>query len=469
VFDPQTLTAYAAASTPVARAQAVRDSLGSGTLTVELRDGETLVYSGTFAGPMTAGGDGSLSADALLSGLVGTAGTPNAATWTCRIRNGDGRWIEGSFGPGGRFTFSAGSLTVGQAVRLGVSIAPAGVPSWVKSAPLMTWQTLPSTRCDSVMIDPTGKTTSTGFAWCGAALKIDGSEIFMMTGGHDDGYSNSIYSLKLKTESPAWVRRNEPSYPITSNASHNPDGTPTTCHTYWNIQFNQSRNLLMWFGRAAIQGNGNTNVPNVDAFDPVTNQYLPAGTFPAAPGVSVDRPIVMIDDDCYMQGFGGQATISKWTNSDGEFGSWENIGRGDVFSAGPAFVHDPARNRIVRFDRYRAALLALGETITITSSDDYSGDTADRVREKCSAAYVPAGAGTPFDDRYVVTEFGSRLSGDPVNLHVVHPDTFAVTVAAAAGTKPTLSSGGSGATYGRLMYIDALGIIVLPTRPTENV
>lgn len=125
-FDGTTLAAYRAGSSAAARAQAVRDSLGSGTLTVELRDGETLVYAGTFAGPMTAGGDGSLSADVLLSGVVTTGGTPDAATWMCRIRNADGRYVEGSFGPGGRFTFSGGALVVGQAVRLRVTIAAAG-------------------------------------------------------------------------------------------------------------------------------------------------------------------------------------------------------------------------------------------------------------------------------------------------------------------------------------------------------
>ncbi|MFA7327341.1 MAG: hypothetical protein WC121_11795 [Candidatus Kapaibacterium sp.] len=140
MLDPTTLSAYASGANPAARAQAVRDSLGSGTLTVELRDGETLVYSGAFTGPMVAGADGSLSADVLLSGAVTTGGTPDAATWTCRIRNADGRYVDGAFGPGGRFTFSGGSLVVGQAVRLRVTIAAA---SWAL-APTEAWATVPT-------------------------------------------------------------------------------------------------------------------------------------------------------------------------------------------------------------------------------------------------------------------------------------------------------------------------------------
>ncbi len=56
-FDATTLAAYRAGSTPQGKAQGISDSLGSGTLTVELRDGATdgtgkleidvpIVYSG---------------------------------------------------------------------------------------------------------------------------------------------------------------------------------------------------------------------------------------------------------------------------------------------------------------------------------------------------------------------------------------------------------------------------------------
>ena len=125
VLDATTLAAYRAASTPQGKAQEVSDSLGSGTLTVELRDGTTLMYSGTFAGPLTAGSDGSLSVDVVPTGAAIVAGTANAATWTCKILNAGGtRWLSGSLGSGGRFTL-ARALVVGQAVRLNISIAPA--------------------------------------------------------------------------------------------------------------------------------------------------------------------------------------------------------------------------------------------------------------------------------------------------------------------------------------------------------
>ena len=135
-FDSTTLAAYRAASTPQGKAQAVSDQLGSGTLTVELRDGATLMYSGTFAGPLVVGADGSLSKDVVPAGLALVAGTASAATWTCKIRNSAGtRTMEGPIGPGsGHFSLAA-PLVVGQGCRLNISIAPAQVPYYALRFP----------------------------------------------------------------------------------------------------------------------------------------------------------------------------------------------------------------------------------------------------------------------------------------------------------------------------------------------
>lgn len=124
MFDQTTYAAYRAASGVAAKAQAVSTSLGSGTLYADLYNGETLAYSGSFAGPMTAS-DGYLSKAVRLTGSYSGTGTPDAGTWRVRIRNSDGsRWMEGTFGPGGRFTWSGASLKNGHPVKLGISVAP---------------------------------------------------------------------------------------------------------------------------------------------------------------------------------------------------------------------------------------------------------------------------------------------------------------------------------------------------------
>lgn len=123
-YDPTTHDAFRTAATAKAAAEAVRDSLGSGTLTCLIKESGTTRYSGTFAGPLTAGADGSLSASTACTGSASSGGTPSVSTWTLTIQNAGGtRWIEGSFGPGGQFTWDSASFTAGQGVYLNFSIA----------------------------------------------------------------------------------------------------------------------------------------------------------------------------------------------------------------------------------------------------------------------------------------------------------------------------------------------------------
>lgn len=474
VFDPMTTTAYRAATTPVARVQAVRDLLGRGTLTVELRDGEALKFSGTFAGPLVAGEDGSLSKDVLLSGTVSSGGMPNAETWTCRITNG-ARYIEGSFGPGGRFrSMRRGVLVAGQPLRLNIRMRDLGMarPAWLTEAPPMTWSTIPDTKLERLLVDPRGKASNRALVWCGAGLKHDGSEMFVATGGHGDGSSNAIYSIRLGDETPAWVRRNEPTPAelIVTDASRYLDGRPTSRHTYWNIQFNQSRNLLMFFGSAATYGTGGRHFPDVDAFDPVSNDYLPAGSFPPVPvAMGPDRPIVMDDqDNCYHQSSAGSAVISRWDN---DTNTWTNLpGTRNTFQNNVPMVFDGSRGRLVRFDRTRPVIFPLpGAEQTI--GPNYSGPAASSIGRRACAVVIPA-IGSPLDDRYIVVRFNKtgQAPGEGVELYVVDPDTFEVSVAPIAGVKPVLhSASGVGSFYGRFTYVPGLNIIAFAERETRDV
>lgn len=138
MFDPQTAAAYIAAETPQAKAEAVRDSLGDGTLTVTVTAGETTHFSGTMSGPLVAS-DGVLSKMGAPSGTISTTGTPNASTWRLRIANASGRWMEDSFGPGGRFTWSRESMTAGEVLTLKLAISPRG-----DTPPELAWVGLPS-------------------------------------------------------------------------------------------------------------------------------------------------------------------------------------------------------------------------------------------------------------------------------------------------------------------------------------
>lgn len=333
MLDPTTLAAYRAAQTAPARAQAVRDSLGSGTLTVELREGASLVYSGTFSGPMTAGADGSLSASAQLSGLVTTAGTPNAATWTCRIANGSGRYIEGSFGPGGRFTWSQGALVVGDVVRLDVSIAAAGGawPAWRQGMAAMQWKEL----TDSAMsltpptVDPgrdSGGPSAKMNAWCGLAIDQRVSKVWSpANGGHDDYHGNEVMSFDLLASAPSWVETlpSSSGFTVPSDTDYYSDGTPVSAHSYYTLQCIESRDRVIRFGVGAAATSGNPK-PVVDGFDStgVGNWDAP-GTYPSVPSgylrTTVKDPST---EDVY--GFVNNYSVQKWANATNTWSAVQN-------------------------------------------------------------------------------------------------------------------------------------------------
>lgn len=181
MFDATTLAAYGAAETAAAKAQAVSDSLGSGTLTVEIHDGETLKYQGTFAGPLTVGQDGTLSKAVTPAGVVVSSGTPSASTYTLKIRNADGsRYIVDALGEGGRFNM-ARPLVAGQGVRLNISIAPAAVGGGddPMDLPLVTEQTFSATHLGYF-------NTRSDFEYGGSGMAIGPDNSLYLAGLHQD-------------------------------------------------------------------------------------------------------------------------------------------------------------------------------------------------------------------------------------------------------------------------------------------
>ncbi len=341
-------------------------------------------------------------------------------------------------------------------------------PRYIREAPLMTWATIPGTRLDSVLLDPRGISNKRQLAQCGAALRTKTLEAMLLTGGHADGCSNSVYSIPLADEQPQWVRRNEPTPTelIQTDVSHYLDGRPSATHTGWTIQYNADRDLLMRFGATSVYGSGIVDAPCVDAFDPVTNDWLPAGTFAPSPiKVSMDRSTVQLPNgDVYQQSQSGSATITRWSN---ETAQWSTVGGGRVFERGPALVHDPERNRLVRFDRYRPTFLPLDDPDSIKPvvGPDYSGDGASHRWDSCHAIYD--------EGRFLRIENGYRLWGEKrpldVTVYETDPDTFETSILPISGVPPKLQPSMAGIIFGRFMRVDALGILLFIVREDADV
>ena len=190
---------------------------------------------------------------------------------------------------------------------------PSVLPAWLQGAALFEWVTIPNSQLNqqTVWSDYTlgsgGAGSNVGlFAYSGGAVKTSGSELFIAGGGHADYAGNEGFSIRLADDAPAWQRRNDPTPGIPSaaiwkadfNSVYYPDGRPSARHTYWTLQFNDTLNKLLFVGAPAGWGDPPCYGENVDAFDPVTNDYVAAGTYAQNIGGSfVANAIVKLADD----------------------------------------------------------------------------------------------------------------------------------------------------------------------------
>lgn len=355
---------------------------------------------------------------------------------------------------------------------------PTPVPSWVTSMPLMTWAQIPNTRLDTVLYDPRGFTKKRALAQCGAALRKTNSEIFLMTGGHADGCSNAVYSIMLESETPTWRMRNQPTPTelIQTDVSHYLDGRPTSTHTGWTVQYNHRRDLFMRFGVTSAYGSGGFNAPHVDAFDPAIDDWLPKDTFPQCPiKPNMDRCTAQVGEDIYQQSEAGTALIVRWKDEDGPYGKWQSVGTGSVFQRGPNLLHDAARNRLVRFDRYRPVFLPLDtpDSIKPVAGPNYTGPLATEDITEFPRVMVP-NIGSPFDGKWLFTEQGYHLymkteRGQDVQIYQTDPETFENTLVSVAGTKPKFTTGMTGIIFGRFMLVEKFKMLVVVLREDQDI
>jgi hypothetical protein len=325
-------------------------------------------------------------------------------------------------------------------------------PAWVTSLPLKTWAQIPNTVMRNVMApDPAGHNVNSTTAWCGAALKESGSEIFFTGGGHTDGSSNAVYSIKLNAASPQWVMRRTPTplAQIVANASHYTDGRPTSRHTYWNIQYHQQRDLLMLFGGAAVYGNGNFSFPIIDAFDPATNDYLQAGTFPNYPGTILAGMTAAQSPagDVWLSHTNGDLYV--WRTAMGTHGAWTKLATQPSFAIDSPSVYDPVRERIVRF---HTTTRSINPNTGASSTVSLTGPEAARITRQAQAIHVPE------LDCYLFVRFGTSTTSGPMQILNVDPSTWEVTAFGELGTPPSL--GTSNYFYARFMYVPELKCIV---------
>lgn len=153
-----------------------------------------------------------------------------------------------------------------------VGIAQTTIPAWLNGKPLNEWFEIPNTSgAGGAVVD----------AWGGWAPREDLSELyFAASGGHSDGWENSVISIRLTDNAPTWILRcaSSPFSNVINNAAYYSDGKPGARHIYQGNLWVPAVNRVMMFGL-------NYTYPSawqyftVDGFNPTTNTWDPAGTW----------------------------------------------------------------------------------------------------------------------------------------------------------------------------------------------
>lgn len=240
-------------------------------------------------------------------------------------------WAAPGTGRTVSFTIAPALATAGTPLTLDVTDLT--VPAWLSSAPLREWRQLPNTMSPREVAD-----------YCGLAWRDDGTGLEAWSGangGHGGNLTNNrVMSIRLDVDAPAWVQRKAASdatgWDTRGTLPYFADGLPAPRHTYWYNWWVPQRQRYMLLG-GRFFGSGAYDHPVTDGFDPVTNQWDPAMTYPN----HSDRVTFL------MNGAHMSLGNESWGRLDPTTMTWTSgrvTGTGTIARAGHAW--DSRRNRI---------------------------------------------------------------------------------------------------------------------------
>jgi hypothetical protein len=249
-------------------------------------ESEAAVYNATFAvAPAWLGKvDGTLAgeimpgADAMWGNLIPAIAyavrhnVPGAQEAYSRIQSAS-NWPALSMAFNARPVWSVKPAD-GTLVMPPVVVAPApqnsGAPVWAANAPLNAWMEIPGTS---------GAGGTTVDSYSGWAKLPNGKLAIALAGGHGDGTKNNVAVINLLDNAPGWVEVSPQSPTHTNETAYQPDGKPTTSHTYYSTMWVPATNRLMRIGAKYVSGGGGTSFGTVDGFSLDTNTWDRAGTY----------------------------------------------------------------------------------------------------------------------------------------------------------------------------------------------
>lgn len=299
-------------------------------------------------------------------------------------------------------------------------------------------------------------------AFSGFALREDISELACLAcGGHSDSADNRVTSIDLRSDSPTWVVRKASDWNgIEADVSHYASGSPVSRHTYRHNYWIPGINRYVTVGSRGSYINAYFFY-NVDAFNPDTNTWDAAGTWPNVLGAA---SFGVVKD--------GSGAV--WTTALKKLlanGAWSDPGvTGGTASLRTPVVYDSIRNQIVCIqwaDGFNA-----GTAQVNASRVPLSGTTRIDITFNASAGLTQFQADTPgyagadyCPDNDKILFFDGR-TGKQGRFYWITPadsgnwDMEIATFGAGSSTIPVVPGAG---VNGKLWYVPGLkGFVLMP-------
>jgi hypothetical protein len=361
------------------------------------------------------------------------------------------------------------------------SSAPAGIPRWVSELPLWQWYEIPNTDL-ATQSPPSVRTfgvpSAKLHAWCGAALKREGSVYIVGGGGgHSDYAGNEVNALALNTETPRWVelRPSTAADQVYDGTPFYADLRPAPAHTYLNAHFIDATNQYVIFCRGGISfgGAGGVPLPPADWAYPASDAYSKVFDFARndwelAPSPSVaphprigstDVPLSFlhpVTGDFYMS----PSHSGGWWRWVRESNEWTETGGGNRSPWYCGIDVDPTRDRVLVFGGYSPTdpvVLNVDGTREIDATFGGLGRDALRI----AGGY----AGVAYDeheDRF----FCIHNEADGIHVLTVHAETFEVAAPPITGAIPAARAQGL---HNSCRFVPELKGLVVANRYDGNV
>ena len=313
---------------------------------------------------------------------------------------------------------------------------PSGEPAYMNGVGLLTWANISGNTASTVMAGYSSPGGSKVYitAYSGGAHRASDTTFFLAGGGHNDYAGNEIPYIRLSDDAPSWALGRNPTATVGNGLQVLSDGRMSSRHTYWNPQFDDTDNKLMFIGGGALYGDPPPNSPRVWGWDPTTFDYENQATYPQQNGIDGTGLPCCKDGNGNVWIVNAQGGMYRWNRASK---TWSSMGTKTVLNIDTPMVYDAQRDRLIRLDG-RQYDMSGNETAVTISAQGGSGRSAVWCNDRNSILIAPWGSNTIYEAAWN----GSQYSVSTLSL---------------GGSAPPSPPGdGTANLYGRFFYSSQL-------------